>query len=227
MTSKIASSVLSTMNSTSTTADSTTSAADDLQDQFLTLLTTQLQNQDPTDPMDNSEMVTQLAQISTISSIENVTSTLEGISSQISAAETLQASALVGNGVLIDGNTIQVGDGVATTFGVTLDSDADDVTVTIKDSTGTVVRTIDEGSMSSGTQALSWDGLQDDGTTAADGAYTFSISATATASDVAVTSTALKYALVTGVTTDSSNQVALDLGGVNDNVALSDISLVL
>ena len=110
MTSTIASSVLSSMNSTTATADSTTSAADDLQDQFLTLLTTQLQNQDPTDPMDNSEMVTQLAQISTISSIENVTSTLEGISSQISAAETLQASALVGNGVLIDGNTLLVGD---------------------------------------------------------------------------------------------------------------------
>lgn len=225
MTSTIASSVLSTMNSTSTTAESTTSAADDLQDQFLTLLTTELQNQDPTDPMDNSEMVTQLAQISTISSIEDVTSTLEGISSQISAAETLQASALVGNGVLIDGNVIQVDSGVASTFGVTLDSDADSVSVTIKDSSGTVVRTLDEGSMSAGTQALSWDGLQDDGTTAADGAYTFSISATT--DDVAVASTALKYALVTGVTTDSSNEVALDLGGVNDNVALSDISLVL
>jgi flagellar basal-body rod modification protein FlgD len=213
------------MNSTSTTSDSTTSAADDLQDQFLTLLTTQLQNQDPTDPMDNSEMVTQLAQISTISSIENVTSTLEGISSQISASETLQASALVGNGVLIDGNTIQVDDGVTTPFGVTLDSDADSVTVTIKDSSGTVVRTLDEGDMSAGTQAITWDGLQDDGTTAADGAYTFSISATT--DDVAVASTALKYALVTGVTTDSSNAVALDLGGVNENVALSDISLVL
>lgn len=225
MTSTIASSVLSTMNSTSTTAESTTSAADDLQDQFLTLLTTELQNQDPTDPMDNSEMVTQLAQISTISSIEDVTSTLEGISSQISASETLQASALVGNGVLIDGNVIQVDSGVATTFGVTLDSDADSVSVTIKDSSGTVVRTLNEGSMSAGTQALSWDGLQDDGTTAADGAYTFSISATT--DDVAVASTALKYALVTGVTTDSSNEVALDLGGVNDNVALSDISLVL
>ena len=225
MTSTIASSVLSSMNSTSTTAESSTSAADDLQDQFLTLLTTELQNQDPTDPMDNSEMVTQLAQISTISSIEDVTSTLVGISGQISAAETLQASALVGNGVLIDGNVIQVDSGVATTFGVTLDGDADSVSVTIKNSTGTVVRTLDEGSMSAGTQSLSWDGLQDDGTTAADGAYTFSISATT--DDVAVANTALKYALVTGVTTDSSNQVALDLGGVNDNVALSDISLVL
>lgn len=225
MTSTISSSVLSTMNSTSTTAESSTSASDELQDQFLTLLTTELQNQDPTDPMDNSEMVTQLAQISTISSIEDVTSTLEGISGQISASETLQASALVGNGVLIDGNTIQVDDGVTTPFGVTLDSDADSVTVTIKDSSGTVVRTLDEGGMSAGTQSLSWDGLQDDGTTAADGAYTFSISATS--DDVAVASTALKYALVTGVTTDSSNAVALDLGGVNENVALSDISLVL
>ncbi|NUT81663.1 flagellar hook assembly protein FlgD [Pseudomonas brassicacearum] len=225
MASTISSSVLSTMNSSSTTAESTASASDELQDQFLTLLTTELQNQDPTDPMANSEMVTQLAQISTISSIEEVTTTLEGISSQISASETLQASALVGNGVLIDGNTIQVASGVATTFGVTLGSDADSVTVTIKDSSGTVVRTLDEGDMSAGTQAMTWDGLQDDGTTAADGAYTFSISATA--DDTAVTTTALKYALVTGVTTDSSNEVALDLGGVNENVALSDISLVL
>ncbi|MHC8383769.1 flagellar hook assembly protein FlgD [Pseudomonas sp. LB3P14] len=225
MTSTISSSVLSTMNSSSTTSESTTSASDELQDQFLTLLTTQLQNQDPTDPMDNSEMVTQLAQISTISSIEDVSTTLEGISSQISASETLQASALVGNGVLVDGSTIQVASGVATTFGVTLASDADSVTVTITDSSGTVVRTLDEGDMSAGTQALSWDGLQDDGTTAADGAYTFSVAATA--DDVAVTTTALKYALVTGVTTDSSNEVALDLGGVNENVGLSDISLVL
>ena len=225
MASTISSSVLSTMNSSTTTAESTASASDELQDQFLTLLTTELQNQDPTDPMDNSEMVTQLAQISTISSIEDVTTTLEGISSQISASETLQASALVGNGVLVDGNTIQVASGAATTFGVTLASDADSVTVTIKDSSGTVVRTLDEGGMSAGTQSRSWDGLQDDGTTAADGAYTFSISATT--DDVAVASTALKYALVTGVTTDSSNEVALDLGGVNENVGLSDISLVL
>lgn len=223
MTSTIASSVLSTMNSSSDTSSSSSAAG--LQDEFLTLLTTQLQNQDPTDPLDNSEMVTQLAQISTISSIEEVTSTLEGISGQISAAETLQASALVGNGVLIEGNSIQVADGVATTFGVTLASAADDVTVTVKNSAGKVVATLDAGSMSAGTQSLHWDGVQDDGSTAADGSYSFSISATS--DDTAVTATALKYALVTGVTTDSSNQVALDLGGVNDNVGLSDIKLVL
>ena len=225
MTSTIASSVLATMNSSSDTSESSSSSAAGLQDEFLTLLTTQLQNQDPTDPLDNSEMVTQLAQISNISSIEEVTSTLEGISGQISAAETLQASALVGNGVLIEGNSIQVADGTATTFGVTLGSDAEDVTVTIKDSSGNVVATLDAGAMSAGTQALHWDGVQDDGSSAADGSYTFSVSASSDAT--AVSATALKYALVTGVTTDSSNQVALDLGGVNDNVGLSDIKLVL
>jgi flagellar basal-body rod modification protein FlgD len=225
MATTISSSVLSTMNSSASTAESSATSSEELQDQFLTLLTTQLQNQDPTDPLDNSEMVTQLAQISTISSIESLGTTAETISSQISASESLQASALVGNGVLIDGNTIKVASGEATTFGVTLASDADDVTVTISDSNGNVIRTLDEEDMSAGTQTLSWDGLQDDGTTAADGAYTFTVAATA--DDAAVTSTALTYALVTGVTTDSSNAVALDLGGVNDNVALSDIALVL
>ena len=108
---------------------------------------------------------------------------------------------------------------------MTLGSDAEDVTVTIKDSSGNVVATLDAGAMSAGTQALHWDGVQDDGSSAADGSYTFSVSASSDAT--AVSATALKYALVTGVTTDSSNQVALDLGGVNDNVGLSDIKLVL
>lgn len=224
MTSTISSSLLSTVNTRDTT-ESSSSSADGLQDQFLTLLTTELQNQDPTDPMDNSEMVTQLAQISTISSIEGVNSTLEGISGQISASETLQATSMVGKGVLIEGSTIQVGSGVATAFGVTLGGDADSVTVTIKDSDGKVVRTLDEGQMSAGTQSLSWDGLEDDGSTAADGAYSFSVSASA--DNIAVASGTLKYALVTGVTTNSNNEVALDLGGVNDNVTLGDISLVL
>jgi flagellar basal-body rod modification protein FlgD len=53
--------------------------------------------------------------------------------------------------------------------------------------------------------------------------YTFSVATTT--DDVAVKTTTLT--LVTGVTTDSSNELALDLGGVNENVGLSDISLVL
>ena len=59
-------SVLSSSSSTST------NSAQDLQNQFLTMLVTQLQNQDPTNPMDNSQLTTQLAQINTLSGIEKL-----------------------------------------------------------------------------------------------------------------------------------------------------------
>lgn len=225
MTSTISSSLLSTMNSTSSTTTTTTTSADDLQSQFLTLLVTELQNQDPTEPMDNTEMVTQLAQINMVSGISDLDDTLTSISGQIDTSQALQASALVGKGVLVDGTAIQVETGVATTYGVNLDADADTVTAVITDSDGNVVRTLDLGDLDEGIHSLSWDGLEDDGTTAPDGDYTVSISATA--DGAAVTATALNYATVSGVSADDSSDVELQLGSNTDSVSLSDIRLLL
>lgn len=226
MTSTISSSLLSTMNSTSSsTTTTTTTSADDLQSQFLTLLVTELQNQDPTEPMDNTEMVTQLAQINMVSGISDLDDTLTSISGQIDTSQALQASALVGKGVLVDGTAIQVDSGVATAYGVNLDADADTVTAVITDSDGNVVRTLDLGNLDEGIHSLSWDGLEDDGTTAPDGDYTVSISATA--DGTAVTATALNYATVSGVSADDSSNVELQLGSNTDSVSLSDIRLLL
>lgn len=66
--------------------------AQDLQNQFLTMLVTQLKNQDPTNPMDNSQLTTQLAQINTLSGIEKLNTTLGSISGQISTSQSLQSS---------------------------------------------------------------------------------------------------------------------------------------
>jgi flagellar basal-body rod modification protein FlgD len=72
--------------------------AQDLQNQFLTMLVTQLKNQDPTNPMDNSQLTTQLAQINTLSGIEKLNTTLGSISGQISTSQSLQSSTLIGHG---------------------------------------------------------------------------------------------------------------------------------
>ena len=224
----ISSSLLSTMNSTSTTtttSSGTATSSTDLQSQFLTLLVTELQNQDPSEPMDNTEMVSQLAQISMVSGIESLDTTLGSISDQIDTSQALQASALVGKGVLVDGTAIQVEDGTATSYGVNLGGDADTVTAVITDSSGNVVRTLDVGALDEGIHALSWDGLEDDGTVAADGDYTVSI--TATNSGASVTATALNYALVSGVSSDDDSNVVLQLGENTDSVSLSEIRLLL
>lgn len=83
----------------------TGSNAADLQSSFLTLLVAQLKNQDPTNPLQNNELTTQLAQISTVSGIEKLNTTLGSISGQIDNSQSLQASTLIGHGVMIPGTS--------------------------------------------------------------------------------------------------------------------------
>jgi flagellar basal-body rod modification protein FlgD len=207
-----------------TTAAGSTSV--DLQSQFLTLLVAQLKNQDPTNPMDNSQLTTQLAQISTLSGIENLNTTLGSISGQITTGQTLQASTLVGHGVMIDGNTILVGStSTATPFGLSLDSAADDATVTIKDANGTVVRTDDLGAQTAGVHTYSWDGTDSAGAALPAGSYTFSVAATSS-SGSAVTATPLKYAEVYGVNTSTTGASQLNLG-LSGNVTLDQVRQII
>lgn len=195
-----------TLQSSSSSSD--TSAAD-LQSNFLTLLVTQLQNQDPTNPMDNSQLTSQLAQINTLSGIEKLNTTLGSISGQITSGQSLQASTLIGHGVMVNGSQVLVGNSTTTPFGVELGQASTATTATIKDGSGAVIQTIELGPQTAGVHTFQWDGKAADGSVAADGKYTVSISASnATGQLVAQP---LNYALVNGVSSTSKGAV-LDLG---------------
>ncbi len=197
-------------NSAITTSSSTTdTSAADLQSNFLTLLVTQLKNQDPTNPMDNSQLTTQLAQINTLSGIEKLNTTLGSISGQINSGQSLQATTLIGHGVMVDGSQVLVGSGQTTPFGVSLEQASTASTATITDSAGKVVQTINLGALSAGVHTFSWDGSTADGTTASDGKYSVAISASNASGQLVAQP--LNYALVNGVTNDTSGAV-LDLG---------------
>lgn len=131
--------------------------------------------------MQNNELTTQLAQINTVSGIEKLNTTLGSISGQISGNQSIQASSLIGHGVMVPGKEILVGNDagkVSTTpFGVELERTADSVTATISDATGKVVRTIELGGLTAGVHSFSWDGSLEDGTNAPDGSYTVAINA--------------------------------------------------
>ncbi|MFT4273516.1 MAG: flagellar hook assembly protein FlgD [Pantoea sp.] len=193
----------------SSSSSSTGNSAEDLQNQFLTMLVTQLQNQDPTNPMDNSQLTTQLAQINTLSGIEKLNTTLGSISGQISTSQNLQSTTLIGHGVMVDGSQILVGSGTTTPFGVELTTASTATTATIKDSTGATVRTIDLGALSSGVHTFSWDGTLTDGSTAPDGKYTVSIAASDGSTQLVAQP--LNYAYVSGVSTTDDTST-LDLG---------------
>lgn len=223
--STIDTSVLGAMNNSgSTGASAKSSQSDDLRSNFMTLLVTQLQNQDPLNPMENAEMTSQLAQINTLSGIEELNETLLGITGQIDAGQTLQASALIGRGVLVPGDRVLVGSGQTTPFGIDLAEAADQVKVAIYDGAGQLVREFDLGALQAGVESFVWDGTLNDGSTAPDGAYRVTIEAS---TDGKVQpSTALTYAQVGGVSAGDSGPL-LDLGATLGRVGLQDIRQIL
>ncbi len=214
---------VSSTSSSSGSSSLTTSSASDLQSSFLTLLVAQLKNQDPTNPLENNELTSQLAQISTLNGIEKLNTTLGSISGQINNNESVQASTLIGHGVMIPGTTVLAGSSTTTPFGVELEQPADKVTATITNKDGTVVQTIELGALKAGVHTFSWDGKLTDGTTATDGSYKVSIAASSGATQLVAQP--LQYALVQAVTRTSDGST-LDLGTYG-NTTLDEVRQII
>lgn len=175
------------------TATTTANSVDDMQNRFLTLLTTQLKNQDPLNPMDNAEVTSQLAQMSTVQEIEKLNQLVSGL---VDTSQMTDMASLVGRGVLVAGNQITLTNsgGIG---GVDLPSDASSVKVTITDQSGLTVRTLDLGSLDAGSHNFVWDGKADDGQTAQAGVYKIKVEAK-NGSDTVNAST-LQLGQVTGI----------------------------
>lgn len=208
----------------------TSSSTEASQDRFLKLLVTQLQNQDPLNPMDNSQMTSQMAQISTVTGIEKLNTTLSSMIDSVASSQSVQSAAMIGKNVLVAGSQLTLGsstkDGVTTKAafgGVTLAGDADQVTLTIKDSGGNVLSTQRLDAQAAGTFNFTWDGKTDAGTTAADGNYKVSVSATQGGKEVVAT--ALQVGTVSALVRSGSGFL-LDLGSLG-NFELKDVQQIL
>lgn len=199
-------------------AEKTLSVINEAENRFLTLLTTQLKNQDPLNPLDNAQLTSQLAQISTVNGIEKLNATLQKLLAGMQESQTLEAAALVNHGVLVPGNTMMLGEGGAL-GGFELPTAADEVTVTIKDANGLVVRTLSLGAQDAGVNAFVWDGKSDSGALAASGRYSFTLAAKQGAENVAAN--ALAYGLVQAVTRNSQG-LSLDAGPLGE-FSLADV----
>jgi flagellar basal-body rod modification protein FlgD len=152
------------------------SAAENQQDRFLTLLVTQMRNQDPLNPMENAEVTTQIAQISTVNGIDKLNATLAGMEASFLAAQTLQAGSLVGRGVLGEGDSLLLEQGKGTGAFV-LDAPAADVQINFFDSKRVLVHTETLDVVRAGTTVIEWDGKTDTQEQLADGKYTFEVTA--------------------------------------------------
>lgn len=222
--------LMATMNGKPATTSGDSVQADT--DKFMTLLVTQLKNQDPLNPLDNAQVTSQLAQLQTVSGVNKLNDTLNSLKASYQSSEAMQATSLIGHGVLVDGSNVTLSSSKGI-LGVQLGTDADSVKVDIMDSSGKTVQTMDLGAQKAGVLPLAWDGVPDatkvdsDGkpVTLADGHYTFQVTAIRGGNKL-TDATALSFDSVASVTTNSTDGVKLNLPG-KGVVTLADIKQVL
>jgi len=152
----------------------TTKKSDLGQQDFLHLMLTQLKNQDPFKPLDSGEFLGQLAQFGTVSGLATLQTSFDSLKTSLVSNQALQAASLVGRAALVDTSTMSTTDGQAVGGAVDLPDSTSALTITVRDSTGQVVRTIPLGSHAKGQAQFVWDGKTDSGAVAPADEYTFS-----------------------------------------------------
>jgi flagellar basal-body rod modification protein FlgD len=166
-------------------------------DEFLKLLTAQLQHQNPLSPMDNTAFVAQLAQFSSLEQMQNMNSSLATSIMVSQSVNNSLATSLIGRDIQARGDDVTHAVGGSEKLQFNLASGAD-VKVDVLDSTGKVVATVKSAGMASGNQSVTWDGNGLDGKPVAAGDYTFKVTAT-DSKGAAVTAETLVTGRVTGV----------------------------
>lgn len=232
-TNTFASAVAKVTSSTSTaTASSKTKSTVMGKEDFLTLLVAQLKNQDPLNPDNPTEFTAQLAQFSSLEQLTNLNTSMEALTAAQGNSDKLAALSLIGKNVAYNSSSFSY-DGSSVEIGYQLDGAASSVTLSIQDSTGKIVRTL-QGStteLNAGNHFLTWDGKDTNGNPVASGDYKIVLQASAAGTGSSVAAAPLIRSVVTGVdlstgmvTTQDGKVLYTDIIGVSDPQTLAATS---
>jgi flagellar basal-body rod modification protein FlgD len=167
----------STSGTSSSSASSATSGVGGLTiNDFLTLMTAQLQNQDPLNPTDSNQFLSQLSELSTVEGISQLNTSMTTLSNSMLSSQALTSASLVGQSVLAQSSSANYTSGQALSGAVQVPSGATSVSLSITNSGGALVDQISVPA-SSGLQNFSWSGTTNAGQTAPSGTYSVSASA--------------------------------------------------
>lgn len=143
------------------------------QEDFLSLMITQLKNQDPMKPMESGEFLGQLAQFGTVSGLSELKTSFDSLAGSLVSNQALQAASLVGRSALVESAGVSIASGQSVLGAVDMPTSSGSVKVEVRDAAGQLVRTLDLGTRPPGLATFTWDGMTDTGTQAAGGRYTF------------------------------------------------------
>lgn len=130
------------------------------QEEFMKLMLTQMNNQDPFKPMEDGEFLTQMAQFSAVSGLKDIKESFASLSDSLKSSHALQASSMVGRKVLVPGDVAQLSAQGEISGAVELPMSSSNLKVHIMDSQGQEVKTLDMGSQPKGMVNFKWDGMQ-------------------------------------------------------------------
>ncbi|HTY93444.1 MAG TPA: FlgD immunoglobulin-like domain containing protein [Steroidobacteraceae bacterium] len=184
---------------------------------FLQLITTQLQNQNPMQPTDPSQFLGQLEGLSEVSS-------LQSMQSAMSSSQVTNGASLLGHSVLAPGSTATLATGGIIGGAVNAPAGATSLTVSIADSSGAPVTSFQVTPASTGMTTFSWNGATSTGTTAPAGQYTISVNATVNGASKSVAPMVVNQ--VQSVTLDPATQ-QLDLNTTGGTVPLSSVVTIM
>jgi len=140
-------------------------------DDFMLLFIKQLPYQDPMKPMETDQMAMQLAMFNQVDQLFNLTDKFEEVVEAFQHQEMVAFSSMVGRLVKVESSTGRVEEGRFLGATLKLEEAASKVKVKIFDEKGTLVKTIDLGSLPAGEHRISWDATNEQGETVSDGNY--------------------------------------------------------
>ena len=163
------------LSASGTTADVAAKKLSENYDTFLTLLTTQLKNQDPLQPTDSNEFVRQLVQFSEVEQSITTNKSLDKLLALQTSGQAIGAMSYIGNTIEALGDTAPLQNGTAT-YTYAFDKQADSATVGIYNSDGQLVSTA-VGETTLGKHTFVWDGLDINGNPVPEGSYKIAVAA--------------------------------------------------
>jgi flagellar basal-body rod modification protein FlgD len=213
----------SSSNSAATAAATGSTASQQIAgnfDEFLQMLTTQLQNQDPLDPMDSNSFTQELVEFASVEQQIDMNTNMSTLISLQQATTDVSALQLVGSTVTVSGTSATLASGSSATWSLNSPSAAT-ANITITNSSGQTVYT-GTTSLNAGTQSYSWNGQGTNGVTWPAGNYTLAVSATS-ASGQSVSVSSQVEGTVSAVNT-SANPPTLTVSG--QTVPISEIESI-
>lgn len=192
------------------------------QEDFFALLTEQLANQDPTKPVDNDQLVAQMTSFTTADGIQQLNDNFNSFATSMTSNQALQASSLIGQDVLVQGNIGYKSDAATGLSGVVINEQSTTNTeLSVLNGNGEVVRTIDLATQPAGNIEFNWDGTDNNGNPLPPGNYAIQVQG-----DIFGEPTALPTAInrhVDSVSLAGANQgVVLNLDG-EVSIRLDDV----